>query len=195
MATQEIDEEDLRRHYALRDTVNTLLSDPKAKLLVQQAVKLKYPNAVTPELDAAIAQVRNANATQTELDKLRQEIATDKADRENAERLRKLNTDFEAGFDRLRTQRGYTDAGIAEVRKLMEENGTLNHEMAANHFDRLHPPQEPMRAGSGAWGFMEPAADTGDDIKKLIETKGENPGLTDKMARDALSDVRGQPRR
>ena len=96
----------------------------------------------------------------------------------------------------MREQEQLTAAGEESVRKLMEEKGITDPEIAWAYHQRLHPPQSPIQnSGSGAWNFLEPPADDQVDLKRLIETKGESIPLIDKMARDALADIRGQQRR
>jgi hypothetical protein len=74
----------------------------------------------------------------------------------------------------------------------MDAKGILDPEDAALIFERDNPPPPPaMPGGSGPWNFMEPSPESGDDIKKLIESKGENGLLLDKMVREGLAEVRG----
>ncbi len=78
----------------------------------------------------------------------------------------------------------------------MEDKGILDADIAAAYFEKQHPPQAPVTpGGSGAWNFMDMPADGDADLKKLVETKGESEQLIQKMAIDALNDVRGASRR
>ncbi len=191
----EIDEEELLSLRKLKGTIGTILANPKGKLLVQQAHKLVDPKAVTPELD----QVEVVNEPVNEL---RQELAALKADREEEKRQREhdakiaaLSTTIDSGIARLK-QQGWTEEGIAGVRKIMDENGITNPEIAANHYEKLHPPQMPATpSGTGAWNFLEQPED-GEDVflKGLLETKGESNLLLDKKIRDTLQDIRGARR-
>lgn len=190
--TVEISEEDFLRTNKLRETVQTILSNPKAKLLVQEATRMVYPNAVTPELD----QQKTQSTVAQDFEAFKKEIAEKEAKRDAEAKLHAFNQQHEAGFDKLRRERGFTDAGVAEIRKIMEEKGILDHEIAADHWEKQHPPQDITRPGTGAWNFTQMAqGDEDADLKKLIESKGENGQLLDKMAHEALMDVRGQPRR
>lgn len=192
----EVDEEQLLSDQKLRATVGRLMANPKAKLLIQEAAKVVDPTANTPELDAVRAAGEKLDPVSKELSELRKEMAEEKANREARERLQALNAQHEAGFSRLR-QQGWTDKGIEEVRKIMEEKGILDHDIAAAYHEKLHPPQNLVTPnGSGGWNFMDQvSADTDADLKKLIETKGDSIPLIDKMARDALTEHRNQSRR
>lgn len=189
----EIDEEDLRKSETLRNTIGTLMSDPETKLLLQQAVKKKFPNAVTPELDAATVAANAAAPLAKDFEAFKKEVTEQNAKREHDEKLRLLNANYDAGFDKLRRD-GWTAEGIDGVKKIMEEKGILDHEIAAAYFEKQHPPQDLITPNgrTGAWNFMDGVGEEDADLKKLIETKGENIPLLDKMTRDALVEVRGQ---
>ena len=194
--TIEVDEEQLLQDKKLRDTVATMMRHPKAKLLVQEAHKMVDPNAVTPDLDQAKIAYEPVQELSKKFDEFVAETKKEKTEREAADKLAKLNTDYEKGRSGLKAQK-WTDDGIKKLEEFMEQKGILDHEIAAAAFEKLHPPQTPVvPGGSGAWNFMEMPTDGADaDLKKLIESKGENNLLIDKMAHDAINEVRGQPRR
>ena len=101
---------------------------------------------------------------------------------------------MEAGFAALRRD-GYTQEGLAEVRKIMDEKGILDPAIAAAYFEKLHPPPTVVTpvGAIGAWNFTDtPEGDS--DVKKLLETQGRSEALSDKMAMAALADVRNQRR-
>ncbi len=193
MAVVEIDEEEVRRSAMLRATMAKMLSKPEAKALVEQAYKMVDPNAQTPELDARRMVQDTVSKTQTELDALKKQLADEKAEREQTQRLSQFENRVENGFLKLR-QQGVTAEGIAGVKKIMEDEGIANPEIAWAHFEKLHPPQTPV-ASTGSWNFLEPQADTSADLKKLIETRGESSSVVDKLAFEALNEVRGMSRR
>ena len=191
----EIDEEDLRKAATLRNTVSTLMSDPESKLLLQKALKKKFPNAVTPELDAQEASAGANDTVLKEVEAVKKQIADDKAEREKREKIDSLTGSIEK--QKLKFRRaGWFDEDIAAVEKLMEEKGTTDFEMAAALYEKNRPPpQVATPSGVGGWNFAENVADTEVDLKKLLESKGNNEALADKMAREALQEVRGQARR
>lgn len=191
MATVEVDEEQVRRDAALRTTISNMLKNPRAKLLMEQAHKEVDPNASTPELDTLKLVHESTQSVREEIAALKKERETDKQEREQAAKLDALNKKVESGFAKLR-QQGVTQAGIDGVRKLMDEEGILNPEIAWAHFERLNPPQAPVQQTTGGWDFLSMPAEGGDDLKKLVETKGENDRLVDKMAFEALKDIRGR---
>ena len=76
--------------------------------------------------------------------------------------------------------------------------GVVSH-VASAYFEKMHPPQTPTAATApmGSWGFSE-TSDLSADYKRLIETARPdvvNEAVVDKITRDVLADVRGQPAR
>ena len=191
MPTIEVDEEQVRRDGALRATMAKMLGNPKAKALVEEAYKVVDPNAPTPQLDAQRMVHDAVSKTQSEVEALKKQIADDKAAAEQASRMSAFENRVEQGFAKLRAQ-GVTKEGLEGVKKLMEDEGIANPEIAWSHFERLHPPQSPVMASTGSWNFIEAPADgTNADLKRLVETKGESVSVVDKLAFEALNEVRG----
>ena len=195
MARVEIDEAELRRYHMLGKTVQTILANPKAKRLVQQAHKLVDPNAVTPELDQEQVIQEPISNVEKKLDAFIEETKKEREEREKNERIAALKNKHTDGIAALRRQ-GWTDDGIAGVEKLMEEKGLLDPLDAAAIYEKAHPPQMPATpSGSTAWNFAEGIGDDQADIKKLLETKGQNDLVVEKMANSVLNEVRAQSRR
>lgn len=191
----EIDEVELRGLHKLKQTVQTIIANPAAKKLVEQAHKMVDPNALTPALDQEKVINEPINAALARMAELQKTIEDERAERAKADKLNAVGSKIDTGLAKLRSE-GWTEEGITGVRKLMDDNGIIDPEIAASHFEKLHPPQLPSNpSGTGAWNFMEQVSDGEADLKKLIETKGESQIHLDKMARDALNEVRGQSRR
>lgn len=193
----EIDEEEVLRLRKLQQITAQIWSHPEARKLVQRAQKVVDPNAVTPDLDRDKPIDDRFEALAKELAEVKKTSAEKEAKADQDAKLAKLGNDFESGRRRLLSQ-GVTEEGIKGCEELMEQKGILDHEVGWAYFEKLHPPQSPVAPrGSGAWNFLDAPDDSahGEDIKKLIETRGESELLTDKMTRQALAEVRGQPRR
>ncbi len=195
MPTVEIDEIELRNLNTIKNTVDTIIRHPKARKLVEQARKIVDPNAVTPALDAEAEQ----NAPLTELSKtvsdLRKQIEDDKAEREKNAKLSSISNTINEEKAALR-RAGWTDDGLKKVDEIMEKKGILSPLDAATIYERDNPPALPATpSGSGNWNFIGSVGEGEADLKKLIETRGESSSLIDKMAREALNEVRGASRR
>ena len=195
MAMVEVDEEELRRSSVLRATVAKILQDPKAKRLMEQAHKMVDKDAVTPALDTEEKIEAAVGSTKAEIEALKKELAADREKREHEAKVSAFQKSIDDGFSKLEAE-GWMPDGIAAVRKLMEEKGIADPAIAAAYYEKTHPPAAPVAGGGGPWNFLDAKTNDADaDWKKLIETKGESDAIVDKMARDALNDMRGVPRR
>lgn len=192
----EVDEQELLRLRRAGDTVAAMLKTPAARKKLAAAMKdIKPDDPLAKEADqvdpieARFDELSKANAA------LAKQISDDNAKREHDARISSLQSEQDRGFAVLR-QAKWTDDGIAKVKKVMEEKGILDVAIAANWVESQMPLASPINpSASGSWGFMEAPGEGADDIKKLIESKGENVGLLHKMAGDAIAEVRGTSRR
>lgn len=192
----EVDETELLQSKQLKDHLAALMKNPKSRRKVLEAQKELDPNTAIPELDSTEPALSAVEEMRKDLAAFRKE-ENDRREKEDADRkTAQLQTSVSAGLAKLRS-RGWTDDGIKAVEKIMEDEGILNPEIAANHYEKLHPPPQPATpSGTGSYGFMDmPADDSMADYKKLIEHKGNDDSLVSKMANDVLNEVRGQSRR
>lgn len=189
----ELDEEEYNRLLKTQGTLAKIAENPKARVLVEQAHKLVDPTAKTPTLDANAPMetaLEAVNKTISDFTKKQEDReAAEKADRE----LTALKNRQDDGWNRLRGDRSWTAEGLKKVEAYMSEKGILDPEDAAALVLRDNPPPPPaMPGGTGAWNFLGDVSNDGDnDIKKLIEKRGEDEGLLHKMSQAALSEVRG----
>lgn len=191
----EIDEEDLRASEKLRTTVATILKNPKARRLMLQAEKTVNPKAEIPELDQPDPLEEIKSATDKRIEALTKALEDDKADRAAKDNLKSLETSIDSGIAALKRDHRWLDGTEAEVRKIMNDEGITKPEIAWNVFQARHPPSSlmPAAGATGAWGFMDAPAegsDAGEDIQKLIASKGENESIIRKMTNQALKEVR-----
>jgi len=192
----EVDENEWNQHQALMNIARKVVANPKARALLETAHKMVEPTAATPTVDQQTALSQPLGEMQKKFD---DELAAIKKERDEEKLARSLNQTAEMqnkAFSDLRSG-GYTDQGIEAIKKIMEEKALLDPMDAAAIFDKRNPPQTiATPGGSGAYNFVEEAlSDTNNDIKKLIETRGENDHLLMKMAGEALGELRGQPGR
>ena len=186
----EIEQDELDRLNRVQNTLRTIVANPKSKALLEEAHKIVDPQAVTPELDRINAIKEPVSAVEKKLDAFIKAQEDDKAEREKQAKLAKLTADREAGIAKLRSER-WTDEGIKKLETFMDEKGILDVEVAAAAFERLHPPATPAPPSSTRWDFTEVGAGDADkDIKGLLESRGNNEILADKMANDALREHR-----
>lgn len=186
----EVDEEEFARNVKLRNTIATWMSNPKAKRKLLEAHKEYDPSVKIPELDEPDPVDARIQPLATEVQALKQQLADEKAERSRQANLDAFESKIESGFAKLRRE-GLTSQGEEAVRSLMQAEGIANPEIAWNHLQRTTPQQAPVTPGGiNRWNFFDQAEDQA-DFKKLIETRGENEGVTDKLAHDALREMRG----
>jgi hypothetical protein len=190
----EIDESELLRLRRLGDTVGAMTRSPSAKRKLLEALKDVRPDDPSVKelekpdpIESGFEELRKANSD------LRKQIEDDKSERERNTKLDAIKHQQDADFDALRRDK-WTPDGIAKVKEVMEREGILNVRIAADHIEKQMPPaSDPiMPGGHGGWNFADAlAGETDADLKRLIESKGENEGLLRKMAGEAINEVRG----
>ena len=193
MPTVDIDETELLRLRRLNDTVNSMTRSPSAKRKLLEALKDVHPD------DPAVKELEKPDPTEDRFTKLERELAEERqaradsdAEREKNTKLDSIRREQDAGFAELARAK-WTPDGIAKVKAVMEEKGILDVAIAAKWIESQMPPADPVTPGGyGAWNFSDAMAGESDvDLKKLIESKGENEGLLRKMAGEAIMEVRG----
>jgi len=191
MALVEIDESQLGAYQRVTEELNRLLNNPKTRRMVLQAKKTLDPDAMIPELDASEPLREEQNALAQKLDAIQQRLDEAEEKRAERERMAELSKTWEGGRSKLRNG-GYTDEGIAEVEKFMEEKGVADHEVAAAAFERLHPPVEPVRSVGGNRFDLFSADDRSSDQMKALLSNPDDPMALDSIINDTLRQVRGR---
>jgi hypothetical protein len=190
MATIEIDEAEFLRGKKAREFVETLWANPKARRRMLEAQReVKPDDPMVKELERPDPVEERFAALAKKLDDQEKAMADDKATREQAEKLSAFKKQRDDGFDALRRE-GWTDKGLEGVEELMTKKGILDPLDAAAIWEKANPPQNPLTPRSGAWNFLEPTGGGDEDLKKLIDSRGESNPLLDKIIHDAISDVR-----
>ncbi len=214
MATREIDESEFLASQATIKAVNEMLAHPEARSLLLHARKKANPSVVIPEIDAAApiqnsvaafkAEIaaemkadREARAAELKAERdAREAMAAERKAEKEAAAQAELVSKFHAEWDRQKGQLradGWRDEGIAAIEKHAQERGIADLEIAAAHWEKLHPPAEPVTPnGSGSWGFMDGAPDDDKFMKAMIESRGEDDAALNSEINAALKDFRGQ---
>jgi len=190
----EIDEAELLRLRRTGEVVASMYKSPSAKRKLLEALKDVRPDdPAVKELEQPDPVMDRFSALEKANADLRKQIEDDKAEREKNAKLDAIQREQNAGFDQLRREQ-WTDDGIAKIKAVMEEKGILDVAIAANWVKSQMPPPADiaMPGGTSGWNFADALATESDaDLKRLIETKGENEGLLRKMAGEAIAEVRG----
>jgi len=191
MALIEVDEGEWAAHRRVTDAMTKLLNNPATRRKVLEAQKILDPNMPIPELDAAEPLRNEISEVSRKFDELQAQLAAERAEREKQERLAKLQQTWDRGAAKLRAQ-GYTDEGLQQVEKFMEEKGIADHEIAAAAFERLHPPSEPVKSvGANRFDLFEPENRGGEEMQKLFANP-DDPMALDSIINNTLRAVRGR---
>ena len=191
MALVEIDETELAAHRQVTATMNKLLNHPKTRRQILEAQKALNPELVIPELEATAAVQGDVAKLAERLDAMAKAQDDDRAERTKADRLAKLQGEWDKGRSKLRSQ-GYTDEGLAAVEKFMEDRGIADHEVAAAAHERMFPPNEPIKSvGGNRFDIFEPENRSSEHMKALFENP-DNPMALDALVNDTLRQARGR---
>lgn len=183
MGTKEVDESQWNSAQNVVRSVTEIMKDPKRRMRLLELQKEAEPNAVIPELDAARPVQEAIEGITKQFAELKTELQSEREKREQDEKLAKFQARYEAGR-KLLAQNGYNEDGVKAIEKLMEERGIADHEDALVVYERLHPPQQPIKSmNTAVSGFLAAAKDDGADelTKRLIASKGHDPWVLDRM--------------
>jgi hypothetical protein len=185
MPVKEVDETQWNSAQNVVRSVTEIMKDPKRRMRLLELQKEAEPNAVIPELDAQKPVQEAVEGISKKFDELRAELQTEREKRDNDSKLEQFTKKYEAGRKLLATN-GYNEDGVKAVEKLMEERGIADHEDALVIYERLHPPQQPIKSNNAAVSsFLAQAkadGDGGDELaKRLIASKGNDPWVLDRL--------------
>jgi|SRR5215472_3515690 len=194
MAKIEVDEEQWNLGQRTLATMRKIASNPKNARALETMHKEIDPNVSTPLADADKIANERVSTLEKQLADMRKENEDQRKKDEEERSQGLLRSKWETGRQKLKDQ-GFSDAAIDKIEKeIMEPKGIIDHEDALTIWEKKNPPPAPtMPGGVGSWNFLETSPEDKDsDIKRLIDTRGNSDVLTDKMARDALTDFRQQ---
>jgi molecular chaperone GrpE (heat shock protein) len=153
---------------------NQLLNDPKTRKSYLKQIKEKFPTTAIPEIDAAAPVENDMAELKAELQKLRQELKEEKQDNKVLGR-----------FNELKSQRGYTDEGLENIKKLMVEKSIADPEAAADHFDRINHKPQPVEPSA----FMGSSAFNQNPKENALEDWLSNPdGMVDRIIGEVMTE-------
>ena len=190
MPKVEIEQDELDRLNRVQNTLRSIVGNSKAKALLEEAHKLVDPKAITPELDRMREIKEPVSSLEKKFDDYVAKQEAERAEREKKEKLDALTSAHERGKAKLRSEK-WTDEGIKKLEDFMAEKGIIDFDVAIPAFEAKYPPPPPATPSSTRWDFAEIGTGEADkDIKALLESKGQNEVLADKMAHDALKEHR-----
>lgn len=141
------------------DFVESIWNDPQLNKEAKKLVKRKYPQLPIPDYDIE-QKVEQRFAAEDEAKRKAAQEAQAKADREAWESSRK----------KVKDQYGYTDEGISDLEKWMQEHAVADHEVAASYRASKNPQTSEPTYDSQFWRHEE--APNFKDIAKDPEAWG-----------------------
>lgn len=191
----EIDETELVALQQVAVLMQNMLNNKDSRGLVQRATKIIAPNASIPEIDAAEPIMGEVKKLREELEAERKARIEEKAQAETDAKLNAFKGKWERDKQMARDE-GYMDNAIAEIEKLAEQRGIGDFEAAAAVYAKSNPVPHPVTPGGITnFNLFEPAPESDDSMKKLMDSHGENDGALHSMINKALTEVRGGSRR
>jgi len=189
MPAVEIDEAELVKLQSIAKSLNAMMGNPDSRKKILEAQKITNPNAVIPELDVTKGINDELGAVRKELKDLAKSLSDDKAEREERVKRQELEARWEKG--RLAAQQsGYTKDGLEALEKYMVDKGIADHEVAMPAFERLNPPARPVESSGQNFDVFQTIQNTSDEMKKLVESHGQDRGAMSNLINKALTDVR-----
>ncbi len=189
----EVDEEDFLRNEKLRKTVQAMMAKPSSAKLLKLAEKEIDPTVVHPELEVENMVNDRVGKVEKSVTDAIAELRADREKEKSERNLERIQGSIEAGIASLRASEGLTDEGEKALRDMMTKKGIMDVDDAWAVFLRHNPPPPPAAPASGRMFDVISAAQSGNDefIKGMIEARGDNQQLVDKVAWDAINEVRG----
>ncbi len=190
MPAIEIDEAEYNRLKGVADLAARIHSNPKGRVLLEQAHRTVNPNAPAPSIEQEQHFSEPLNALQKQVADVAK-MVSDRFEKDDSEKkLGAITRQQEEGFARLRDQR-YTDEGITKIREIMSEKGILDPEIAAAYFDRINPPAPITPTGSNSINFVEAFNDESDKaLQELMSSQGNSESALNKLVQESLNDFR-----
>ncbi len=153
----EIDDAQFQQYKEAHTLLARMYGNKETKRDLERLAKKVNPNAVTTD-----------DMAEPYLAPLKDEI---KELREFKASIEKMQSDYheQSAFGRLK-EAGYTDTGVEEIKKLMEERKINDPEVAAAYWDKTRPaePVAPNGISPSMWNFEGNLGSDADDAKLLF---------------------------
>ncbi len=193
MALVEVDENDWNASKQVVQSMQNLLNSPKTRRDLLRLQKQLNPHLVIPEIDSAEPVLNEVTAVSKRLEEMQKRLDDADEARKTAESRGELMKRWNTGRSNLRNS-GYTDEGLDQVEKFMEEHGLADHKIAAAAFEKLHPAPEPVRSSrTGAFDLFGPQSDDkSSEYMKALMSDPESNNALDGLINETLRSVRGR---
>jgi hypothetical protein len=193
----EVDENQLASLQNTAKIVQGLLKNPKTRRKVLEAYKEYDPNAAVPELDVTEPVVQRMNNLEGAVIEFMKKEREDREQEKTQARLDQIRQEAENGR-RMLAQRGYTTEGISKLEEFRNQKGLVDYNDAVRLYELDNPPPAVAEPNSGMNFFdmmHNDVSSESDFNKRLHDSLGQDDPAVDRMARQAIADMRGASQR
>lgn len=158
--TVEVDSDVLDQLQMAYNLQKALHDDDASRGDYENALKKKYPDKFKTSAEKAEPLL---SPLQKKIEQLEARLKSrDEKDQDD---------NIEQTFKRLKTENGFTDEGIEEIKKIMVERKVADPEVAAAYFEKRNPPKAIESSGFAerGWNFGDGADTKGSDAEKWFE--------------------------
>ena len=189
----EINDAELAELRKLQAFHKSLYDDNSVGMEFRKLIRKKYPQASIPELDALEAAEKSGSSIEKKFEEL-SKGTTEKIDKFLSDRQKEQDdaavAAYQARFDKMVKERGYTEEGQKKLIELMKTKGIREPEDAAIIFETMQPKVKTApKQFSSRMAFVSPDGKEDESFKQLM-------GDTDQWFGDefanALEELKGQ---
>lgn len=121
--------------------LDQLGNNPKTRTKALELIKELHPNLSVPEVDVPKHASAVVDAKFKELNDKLEALSKERDEDKGKKNAKSIDDLIDTGRKQLKKD-GYTQEGIENIEKLMQDRGLTDYEAAASLFDRLNPPEE-----------------------------------------------------
>jgi hypothetical protein len=192
----EVDETQLASLQKTSKIVQGMLNNPKTRRKVLEAYKEYDPTVAVPELDVNEPVVERMNNLEGAVIEFMKKEREDREKEKTEAQLERIREQAEQGR-RMLAERGYTPEGIQKLEEFRNVKGLVDYNDAVRLYELDNPPPavaEPT-GGMNFFDMMHNDLNVENDFnKRLHDSLGQDDSAVDRMARQAIADLRGARR-
>ena len=168
----EINDAELAELRKLQAFHKSLYDDNSVGMEFRKLIRKKYPQASIPELDALEAAEKSGSSIEKKFEEL-SKGATEKIDKFLSDRQKEQDdaavAAYQARFDKMVKERGYTEEGQKKLIELMKTKGIREPEDAAIIFETMQPKVKTApKQFSSRMAFVSPDGKEDESFKPLM---------------------------
>lgn len=168
----EINDAELAELRKLQAFHKSLYDDNSVGMEFRKLIRKKYPQASIPELDALEAAEKSGSSIEKKFEEL-SKGATEKIDKFFSDRQKEQDDSavaaYQARFDKMVKERGYTEEGQKKLIELMKTKGIREPEDAAIIFETMQPKVKTApKQFSSRMAFVSPDGKEDESFKQLM---------------------------